>query len=264
MPTQIETVVAAIKAAGKPLTADELAVFLKAAGSKAEKPQNSVFGIVSKNPDLFVTAKDGGVVRYSLADGLQDGLQEPILGVGGSSVGTDDLTAFKALCKRIAKGCKFCASEADAREKLVLPFLQNFLGYDVVQDMSFEPSLNGEHKERPDIVVSKGRRRLFVVEIKRIGADLSKAEGQLKRYFRMADGSPAHVGILTDGLRWRFYLRETKGGAVEAVPYCFGSIEMPDMAFLDAASDLKKDDFSLDIMKDNAKAAILANSPKKA
>lgn len=264
MPTQLEMIIEALKAARKPLSADELGVFLKAAGSKAENPQNSVFSMVSLHPDLFVVVKDGGVVRYSLANGSQESLQGAVLTSGGTEVGGEDFSAFKTICKRMAKGCKFCASEADVREKLVLPFLQGFLGYDVVQDMSFEPSLNGEHKERPDIVVSKGRRRLFVVEIKRIGADLSKAEGQLKRYFRMADGSPAHVGILTDGLRWRFYLRETKGGVVEAVLYCSGLMDKPDMAFMDAAVDLKKDDFVLEIMKDNAKAAILENSPKKA
>lgn len=83
MPTQLETVIAAIKAAGKPLSADELGVFLKAAGSKAENPQNSVSSMVSLHPDMFVVVKDGGVVRYSIANGSQESLQGAVLTSGG-------------------------------------------------------------------------------------------------------------------------------------------------------------------------------------
>ena len=132
--------------------------------------------------------------------------------------------------------------------------------------MEFERFINAEKSERPDIVVVNGRKRLFFVEIKALGTDLSKSENQLKRYFKTMDRPPVHAGVLTDGIRWRFYLRSVRSGIADALLFCEGSVDRPDKRFLDAVSEFRKDLFNNDTLKNMAQLLIseLSKKTKKA
>lgn len=250
MPTQLELIISAIEMNG-PMTAEELAAVLKENGSNAERPENTVLSLVHKCRD--VVNLGGSPSRY--------GLREAFFAKGGASVPQGQNDALTALCDEMEAREKHCRSEADVREKIVVPVLRDWLGFSVVGDMDFEPFLNDEKGERPDILVRNGKKRLFFVEIKKIGSDLSKALPQVKRYFRMADRPAVHVAVLTDGIRWRFFLREMKAGIPEPVQYL--EFSMKDAAssprlgdFRDALSDLSKPLFNIDILKENARRMI--------
>ena len=245
MPTQLELIISAIEMNG-PMTAEELAAVLKENGSNAERPENTVLSLVHKCRD--VVNLGGSPSRY--------GLRERLNGKEVCLDRLDDLTALEAFCKQIRPAVKSCRTEADAREKLVVPFLRDFLGYSVVDDMEFERPINDEKRERPDIVVVKGRKRLFFVEIKALGTDLSSSETQLKRYFRMMDRPPVNFGILTDGIRWRFYIRSVRSGIPDAVLFNEGSVDCPDMRFLDSITEFRKDLFNNDALKNMAQQQV--------
>lgn len=245
MPTQLELIISAIERNG-PMTAEELAAVLKENGSNAERPENTVLSLVHKCRDIVNMG--GSPSRYGLREWLKGGAAplDP----------RDGFVALEAFCAQLRPDAKFCRTEADVREKLVIPVLRDWLGYGVARDMEFERFINGEKSERPDIVVVKGRKRLFFVEIKALGTDLSRSESQLKRYFRNMDRPPVHAGILTDGIRWRFYVRSVRSGIADALLFCEGSVDRPDMRFLDSINELRKDLFNNDALKNMAQQQV--------
>ena len=237
MPTQLETIISALENSKEPMTAEQLADLLKENGTKATKPENTVLSLVHKCRDIVNVG--GSPAKYALRS-QKTGKVEP-------KVGSSEKVALEAFCAKMLADSKKCSNEADVREKIVIPALRDRFGYDVVDDMDFEPFLNSESKERPDILVKKGKKRLFVVEIKKIGTDLSNAEAQLKRYFKMMDRPTCHFGILTDGIRWRFFLRKVRSGIPHAVLFADCSVKDPSFEFFDALSILEKDGFNNDI-----------------
>lgn len=252
MPTQLEAIIHALEESGKPMTAAELAAVIVRNGSNAGKPENTVLSLVHKCRDIVNVG--GNPAKY--------GLQEWKNGTARTLDPSGKIEGLRAFCAQLRPFVKFCRTEADAREKLVLPVLRDWLGYDVAKNMEFERFINDENRERPDIVVVKGRKRLFFVEIKALGTDLSRSGDQLKRYFRTMDRPPVHAGILTDGIRWRFYLRSVRSGIADALLFCDGSLDRPDMDLRDAFSDFSEPLFNNDILENTARRMI-ADSAKK-
>lgn len=255
MPTQLETIIAALEKNGEPMTASQLADTLRENGTGAARPENTVLSLVHKCRDIVNMG--GSPSRYGLREWLKGGTAplNPMDGING----------LEGFCAQLRPNVKFCRTEADVREKLVVPVLRDWLGYDVVTDMEFEHFINAENREKPDIVVVKGRKRLFFVEIKALGTDLSRSGTQLKRYFKNMDRPPVHAGILTDGIRWRFFLRTVRSGIPDADLFCEGSVDSPDLFFLDAVSEFRKDRFNNDALKDVAQLlkAFLSENVKK-
>lgn len=252
MPTQLETIIAALEMNGEPMTAEQLAEVLRKNGTCAIKPENTVLSLVHKCRDIVNMG--GSPAKYGLLE-WNNGCAAPLDHMDG-------FEALEAFCVQLLPSVKFCRTEADVREKLVLPVLRDWLGYDVAKNMEFERFINDENRERPDIVVVNGRKRLFFVEIKALGTDLSRSESQLRRYFRTMDRPPVHAGILTDGIRWRFYVRSVRSGIADALLFCEGTLERPDMDFLDALSDISEPLFNNDILKTNA-SRMMADLQKK-
>lgn len=256
MPTQLETIIAALEKNGDTMTAAQLAETLRENGTGAARPVNTVLSLVHKCRDIVNMG--GSPARYGLREWLKDGTAplDP----------RDEFKALEAFCAQLRLGVKFCRTEADVREKLVIPVLRDWLGYDVAENMEFERFINAEKSERPDIVVVKGRKRLFFVEIKALGTDLSKSETQLRRYFKTMDRPPVNAGILTDGIRWRLYVRSVRSGIPDADLFCEGSVDRPDKRFFDAVSEFRKDRFNNDTLKNMAQLLIseLSKKSKKA
>ena len=252
MPTQLETIIAALEKNGEPMTASQLADTLRVNGTGAARPENTVLSLVHKCRDIVNMG--GSPSKYGLREWLKDGTAplDPRDGFG----------ALEAFCAQLRPDAKFCRTEADVREKLVIPVLRDWLGYGVARNMEFERFINDEKSERPDIVVVNGRKRLFFVEIKALGTDLSRSESQLRRYFRNMDKPPVHAGILTDGIRWRFYLRTVRSGIPGADLFHDGSIDRPDKDLMDVFSDFSGPLFNNDILKTNA-SRMMADLQKK-
>lgn len=243
MPTQLESIIHALEQSGRPMAASELADVIVKNGSKAERPENTVLSLVHRCRDIVNVG--GSPAMYAL--------RSAIFGPEACQEGNRDAGFLEAFCAKMAKAARACANEADVREKMVVPMLRDYLRYDVVTDMQFERPINSEKGEIPDIVVVNGKKRLFFVEIKKIGSDLSKAEGQLKRYFKMMDRPPVRFGILTDGIRWNFYLRRLRSGIPEAVPFASGSVsDGVSFGFLDALDQMERGNFNADTLEEYA------------
>ena len=113
------------------------------------------------------------------------------------------------------------ATEEATKSGLVMPFIKA-LGYDVFDPTEVIPEFTadiGERKgEKVDYAIVKSGKPIMLFECKLVGADLdTKCATQLQRYFH---GVPdVKFGILTDGLRYRFFSDLDRENVMDKKPF---------------------------------------------
>lgn len=100
-----------------------------------------------------------------------------------------------------------CTNEAQTRMYLIEPLLE-ILGYSRIDDNDMLTEINagwGAKNDKADLgLIIKGKTPEIIIECKKFGKKLTDKEGsQLNNYFIHTKGSK--IGILTNGLEWRFY-----------------------------------------------------------
>ncbi len=105
------------------------------------------------------------------------------------------------------------AKELDV-ERWAQSLVRTCLGYTATNGYSIRAQ-EARGKMRPDLVVCKADRPIFVIEVKRLGFDLSKADfrsgkAQLSEYLR--DFPDVRWGILTNGIEWRLFDFSSRDG----------------------------------------------------
>ena len=121
----------------------------------------------------------------------------------------DLIDALQALASRLDQQLSHIQTEEATKNALVLPFI-NALGYnvfdltEVVPEFTADASMSGLKKgEKVDYVIKRGDEVLMLIECKTAGADLKREHAsQLLRYFHVTN---ARVGVLTNGIAYRFY-----------------------------------------------------------
>lgn len=121
----------------------------------------------------------------------------------------DLIDALQSLSARLNQQLAHIQTEEATKNALVLPFI-NALGYnvfdlaEVVPEYIADASMSGLKKgEKVDYVIKRGDEVLMLIECKTAGADLKREHAsQLLRYFHVTN---ARVGILTNGISYRFY-----------------------------------------------------------
>lgn len=108
MPTQIETIIAALEKNGEPMTASQIADTLRVNGTGAARPENTVLSLGHKCMDIVNMG--GSPSKYGLREWLNDGT---------APFPRDGFGALEAFCAQLRPDAKFCRTEADVREKLV-------------------------------------------------------------------------------------------------------------------------------------------------
>lgn len=98
------------------------------------------------------------------------------------------------------------AKELDV-ERWAQSFLRNCLGYTASSGYSIRPQ-ETKGKMRPDLIVLKDDKPIFVVEVKRCNFDLNKSDfrsgkTQLSEYLNTLGG--VRFGMLTNGIEWRLF-----------------------------------------------------------
>ena len=101
---------------------------------------------------------------------------------------------------------EICKNEAQTRMYLIEPMCE-MLGYSRsdAKDMLTEITAGwGEKRDLADIgLIIKGKKPEIIIECKKLGFKLTDKEGnQLNNYFNHTEGSK--IGILTNGMEWRF------------------------------------------------------------
>jgi hypothetical protein len=102
-------------------------------------------------------------------------------------------------------------------EKWAQTFLKSCLGYSVSNGYTIKAQ-EQKGKLRPDLVVYKGEKPIFVVEVKKLGFDFEKSDFrsgkvQLKEYLTNFEEVP--YGFLCNGFEWKLFDFTNKQNAIE-------------------------------------------------
>lgn len=112
---------------------------------------------------------------------------------------------IKQLSERVDKLKDNLQTEEATKNALIMPFLQA-LGYDVFNPYEVMPEFTcdiGTKKgEKIDYAIMKDGKPIILIECKTCNEDLTLHDNQLLRYFHVSE---AKFGILTNGVRYRFY-----------------------------------------------------------
>jgi hypothetical protein len=116
---------------------------------------------------------------------------------------------------------EICKNEAQTRMYLIEPMCE-MLGYSRsdAKDMLTEITAGwGEKRDLADIgLIIKGKKPEIIIECKKLGFKLTDKEGnQLNNYFNHTEGSK--IGILTNGLEWRFYAEYLEKNKLHSNPF---------------------------------------------
>lgn len=121
--------------------------------------------------------------------------------------------------ERLMKLKSTVSTEEATKTALIMPFF-HLLGYDVFNPLEFIPEFTcdvGIKKgEKVDYAISLDGEIVMVIEAKCVGANLSKVDSQLARYFHVTD---AKIAILTDGIIYKFFSDIEKDNVMDSKPF---------------------------------------------
>jgi predicted type IV restriction endonuclease len=138
---------------------------------------------------------------------------------------------LKQLAARIPTQLDRIQTEEATKNALVMPFI-TALGYDVFDPGEVTPELVADvgikKGEKVDYAILKDGKPIILFECKSRSANLNlEHASQLHRYFHVTD---ARIGVLTNGLQYRFYSDLERPNAMDAVPF----LEIDMLALKDA------------------------------
>ena len=112
------------------------------------------------------------------------------------------------------------SAEATTRTALIQPFIEA-LGYDISNPnevkAEYNLDLEGVGPSKIDYAIFKDKEIKILIECKSCNTDISKATyKQLKTYFAF---TPVKFGILTNGIKYRFYSDIDDPGKMDNVPF---------------------------------------------
>lgn len=124
-----------------------------------------------------------------------------------------------SLCERIEKIASQIKSEEATKQSLILPFFQ-ILGYDVFNPLEFCPEFDADYGikkgEKVDYAIIIDEVPTLLIEAKSCGENLDKHGSQLFRYFT---SSKAKFGVLTNGIKYRFYTDLDETNKMDKKPF---------------------------------------------
>jgi len=118
----------------------------------------------------------------------------------------DFIDQIKVLATKIPKLSENIKTEEGTKNALVMPLL-NILGYNVFDPTEVVPEFTTDYGtkkgEKIDYAINQDGKPIILIECKNIDADLDVVHAsQLFRYFTVSE---AKIGILTNGIIYRFY-----------------------------------------------------------
>ncbi|WP_116114695.1 type I restriction endonuclease [Austwickia chelonae] len=140
------------------------------------------------------------------------------------------------------------ATEEATKNAIVMPFISQVLGYDVFNPEEVIPEfvadLGLKKGEKIDYAIKHADRVHMLIEVKKVGEELSLAHAsQLVRYFHTSD---ARIGVLTNGLDWRFYTDLDKPNIMDERPFLQLDLNDIDPSTLPHLTKMTKAAFDLD------------------
>ena len=154
-----------------------------------------------------------------------------------------------ALSQKLPKLLKHLETEEATKNALVLPFIAA-LGYDVFNPTEVVPEfvadVGTKKGEKVDYAIMNEGETIALIECKKAGTDLAQAQmSQLFRYFAV---TKTRIGILTNGVQYRFFSDLEAPNKMDNVPFLELNLEDLRPIALNEARKLGKENFDLERM----------------
>ena len=132
----------------------------------------------------------------------------------------DFIDQLRVLSSRISNTMNMIQTEEATKNAMVMPFIQ-ILGYNVFDPVEVTPELIADvgtkKGEKIDYAILREGKPIILFECKKAGAELSiNHAGQLFRYFHVTE---ARFGVLTNGLKYRFFTDLEQPNKMDEKPF---------------------------------------------
>lgn len=143
-------------------------------------------------------------------------------------------------------------TEEATKQSLILPFFQ-ILGYDVFNPLEFCPEFDADFGvkkgEKVDYAIIFNEEPLILIEAKCINENLDKHGSQLFRYFST---TKAKFGVLTNGLKYRFFTDLEEDNKMDQRPFFEIDILNLNDSQIKYLENFKKDNIDVENILDTA------------
>ena len=146
-------------------------------------------------------------------------------------------------------------NEATTKNALIEPFLRNVLGYDASDPTEviteYDADMNKPKGEKVDYCIKKEDKPIILVECKSCREGLDEHRGQLRSYFNAVP--TAKVGILTNGLEYKFYADLDEDNIMDKKSFLRFHIKKVEQHTLEKLKRFHKIEFNLQKVIDRAR-----------
>ena len=127
---------------------------------------------------------------------------------------------MRKLSEQIAERKEQVRSEGQTKQSLILPFIRE-LGYDdgdpAEVDLEYKADMGVKGGERVDYAIKRDGKPIILIECKRLGHQLQ--DGDITQLFRYFNATDARIGILTNGIEYRFFSDLNKPNVMDKGPF---------------------------------------------
>ena len=143
-------------------------------------------------------------------------------------------------------------TEETTKIALIYPFIR-MMGYDTTDPnevrAEYTADIGTKQGEKVDLAILQEGKVNIIIECKPITTKLEKEElSQLYRYYSLTE---AKIGILTNGITWRFYADSKKPGIMDETPFLELNIEHPKKSSIDKLENFTKEKFNTQAIEDS-------------
>lgn len=175
----------------------------------------------------------------------------------------DFIDSLKQFSKRVEKLKGNLQTEEATKTSLIMPFFQ-LLGYDVFNPDEFMPEYTADvgikKGEKVDYAILKDNEPIILIEAKWVGAELTKHDSQLFRYFST---TKAKFAILTNGTTYRFYTDLDEQNKMDEIAFFeFNMLDIKE-AEVNELKKFQKNNFDMNTIMDVASELKYSNEFKK-
>ena len=143
-------------------------------------------------------------------------------------------------------------TEETTKIALIYPFLRT-MGYDTTNPnevrAEYTADIGAKQGEKVDLAILQDGKVDIIIECKPITTKLEQDQlSQLYRYYSLTE---AKIGILTNGIIWRFYADSKKPGIMDETPFLELNVEHPKKSTIDKLENFTKEKFNPQAIEDS-------------
>ncbi len=161
---------------------------------------------------------------------------------------------IKIFSSKIPDKLEHIETEETTKTSLILPFLNEVMGYDTTDPTEvkaeYHADIGSKKGEKIDLAILNDDSEIMLIECKSLNTILTtKHLSQLYRYFNITD---TELGILTNGVIYKFYTDSVKPGKMDKSP--FMEINLIDLSEKDILllKKFSKENFNISKIKSKA------------